>query len=244
MSTIKSHFVSKVILKNFSKDKKIGVFDKSSGLFLEEAQDISDIGYVNLPSQLFSESEEIWSKSIENKIGNLFQKYNGDIKKIYFNKESHPAFRRLLSLHFVRSLLFLDRLENVAKEKTNELLKGVPESFHRKVASEFLGKVVQTTPNLIDDFYKKIKNELDNYELELVQACKSENFIIGDIPIINDKKAVKDSEFFMLPISPKFIIGVSQKKGIWNLSTKDTRMIKKKVKRDSRDYWFCYPSNL
>lgn len=242
MSSIKSHFVSKVILKNFSKDKKIRVFDKSKSSFLED-KDISDIGYVNLPSQLFSESEEIWSKSIENKIGNLFQKYNGDIKKIYLNKESHPAFRRLISLHFVRSLLFLDRLENLTKEKTSELLNEVPEKFHRKVASEFLGRVVQTTPNLIEDFYKKTKHELDSYELELVEASKTENFIIGDISVINDKKAVKDSEFFMLPISPKFIVGVAKKKGIWNLSTKHTRMLKKKVKRDSLDYWFCYPLN-
>ncbi len=237
-----SHFISRIILKNFSNSTgEIKTFDKESNLFVKPNYHFSRVGYIKLSEDLFTESESRWNRKIENKIGNLLQKHKGDVYKIYMNVENHLALNKLIALHFVRSFFFLVRLQEVASESTNKLLRKVPDELRSVVANDFLAKVVQNTPNIMDDLYNKTKNHLNKYKLELVIPSKKEKFIIGDIPIINNKQAIKSSEFLVMPLSPDFAISVARKNGIWNLSTKDTRKLKKMTKRDSIRYWFCKP---
>lgn len=235
-----SHFVSKVVLKNFAdSNKKIKVFDKNTGKFYLES--IEYIGNLELSDDLFSEEEKKWNRTIENRIGNLLSKFDGDFLKIWEDQSSHPVLKRLLALHFIRSFFFITKIQDNLEEKVEELLVNVPPEFHEAVAKEFIHNVAESTPKMMEDLYKKTKSELDKHEIEIVEASKKENFVIGDAPILNDRKAVLDSEFFMMPVSPRYVIGMGKEKRSWHLSTKDTRKVKRKVKRDSLNYWMCMP---
>lgn len=239
-----SHFVSQVILKNFaSKDRKIRVFDKQTRDFLKQDYPIKDICGMQLSEPIFAQIEKKWGKKIENRIGNLLEKYQGDIVKIWADSNNHEPLRRLLSLHFIRSFLFMARFQAFAEEGVKELLEGLPPEHHDLVARDFIHNVVESTPQIWDDLYIKTKSHLDKFKLELAEANSSENFIIGDFPILNNKQAVMDSQFFVLPITPRYVIGVAKEKRLLHLSKRDTRKIKNIAKRDAIRYWFCQPES-
>lgn len=235
-----SHFVSKVILKNFANpDKKIKVFDKQSGLFSFE--NIQDVCNLELCDDLFSEAERKWDQRIETKIGNLLIKYKGDFLRIWSDESNHPALRRLLALHFVRSFVFITKLQDTLEVSTRELVESVPIHLCEIVAKQFINNVATSTPEMMNDLYNKTKSELDKFQVEIAEASAGENFVIGDAPILNNRRAVLDSEFFAMPVTPKFMISMTREKRFLKLSTKATRKIKRMSKRESINYWLCLP---
>ena len=66
------HLVSRVLLKQFSKDGEVNVYDKLSNKWSQKKY--IDVGFIYLPLKIFSSIEDEWER-VETQVGNIFSKF-------------------------------------------------------------------------------------------------------------------------------------------------------------------------
>lgn len=253
MTIYKCHYVSRLLLKQFSKNDKVRRFEKRTNFSCLKFT--SDVGYINLPEDYFNEIERKWGRKIEQKVANLIQKYGSNPEKFIHNDEALKTFKNFMALLFTRSIATFNLLARYAKLEEERLIKDIPHEYHSYIRSEWKKTVLESAPKIIDDIYMKIKKDLDQYTLEVAKSRRRTKFILGDIPVISTMKdvngknyigvhegvAFNKSETFVLPITPDYALSVFKAKKIWSLSTRDIRAINKKCKYISRNEYYCRP---
>lgn len=214
------HLVSRVLLKQFSDAKmQLGVIDinsrKKSSVAISEADSVS----LHVVNEVFKPYEQIWNKS-EKHFPNVMSKIeDGSI----FSSPVHlKSLKRFIAAHYVRSNAFITQLGKRSHQSVLEIVGELsdPAITFEVVSNDFLKTMYPQIPEMWKDNYQKVLSFIDSCYIEIGFSSKRRSFILSDTPVINWIKSTNrvgidegvgikaDSVF--LPISPKFIVSLTQ----------------------------------
>ncbi|MFO0703214.1 MAG: DUF4238 domain-containing protein [Patescibacteria group bacterium] len=250
---LKSHFVSKVVLKQFcGKTGKLSVFKKQGGVPLLKSQ--SEFAFVRLPSDVFSNSEDRWNRTERRYTACIDLINNGGFfthKKCGICAE---VIKVIMSIHYVRSLAFYSLLSTKEKEKYDELVEEFEKIISDKATfrKKWIIDLMVTLPDIIQTNINKVLDEIEKYSLEIIKAPKYKYFIIGDVPVVTwnkdghvgflDGVGLNNSDIILMPISPKYAVSLTSHKGGYiSVSVKWLRWINKQIRKICRYEFYALP---
>lgn len=254
-NTYKCHLVSRILLRQFLKDKHIKFFDRSDDKW-STTNSLEDIAFINLPKNIFQPIESEWGR-IETQVGIIFQRFGNNPIKYLEDQQSVNVMKKFMAMHFVRSTTYFKLLPKYAMEREKELINSLSFINQDLVKTEWRTRVISSTPNMIKDVFLKIIKDMTKYHIELGIAPKNRKFILGDMPVINFNKdnngqknygiiggvGYKSSEAFMLPISPDYLLSLTvSKPNIFNLKGKDVMNTNKMTRKIYFNRFFCAPN--
>ena len=248
--TYRCHQVSRVLLRQFAKDKKVNIFGKDGfrGSNIPE-----NIGYIREDRDLYDATEAQWEK-VENRFNRMIASV--DAGTVLQEPDHIKTAKQLITLHFVRSIATQKLFDESEEKSFDELASDLKEQnldvvdARRKWKAD-LGK---TKLQVITDTMAKVQKYIDQFHLEIGVAAPNTGFILGDNPVINlqlegpsgviQGVGITASDVIYLPISQKYLLSLTkirENSRYRQLAPEGVRLINKKTKSQTIKEFYAKP---
>lgn len=219
-STISTHLVSKVILKQFTnKEGELNVTNKANGT--TRPAKTGEVAFVEIDRTIIEALEKQWTAEVETHATKTLNVLgNGDILLL----DKHVTMlKKIMSLHFVRSTVLIVILtqtsETYGQQIIDEMTTAYPEHkalIAEQVKQDWPRLTIETLPIILSENIDKVEDFMAKHGLEIGLAPEGSSFIIGDSPAITmgdngrmgvlNGVAITDSKSFAMPVTPKHLV--------------------------------------
>jgi hypothetical protein len=224
-TTINSHLVSQVILKQFANKDSDGKWqtlahDKSSGIAM--LRKIDSVASREIERSVIEALEQQWSNDIEkeaDKAINSIANNNWADKHIGIIKD-------LMALHFIRSQAFelvgnnIGYINKTLEAKKNEVVAIYPgyiDAINRVYEDSVKTAPLDIVLGILKTYIAQTKEFLSDAAigLEVGKAPDGVEFIVGDVPVITLNRAsevvpVTEANYVGMPITPKYLVALKK----------------------------------
>ena len=222
---------------------------------------VKNFAYVEREADLFSEQEKLWNKDIENRMPDVYRALKrGDP----LSDSAIFIIKKLLALHFIRSVAFNEIYEKSKLNFGNDLLKRMKKKFPKEFVvngaiwnNDWIKRTKNAMPELLSDNIQKVEGYIASYNLEVGLAPDDVEFIIGDNPVLSvgDNGAigilqgvpVLKSRAFGMPLSTKYFVALtsSTRSCVYiALTKKEVESVNEKQIRGCVEYYYSTPIKL
>lgn len=220
-TTINSHLVSQVLLKQFASKDDDGkwqtlVHDKNSGS--PELKRIDRVASREIERSVIEALEQEWSRDIEKGADKAI---NSIVNNNWTDKHI-STIKDLMALHFIRSQAFelvssnADYITKTLEAKKNEVIAIYPEytdTINRVYKENLKTAPLEIVVGILKTYITKTKDYLADpvIGLEVGQVSDGVEFVIGDVPVVTLNRAgnitpITEANYVGMPITPKYLV--------------------------------------
>lgn len=258
---MKSHFISQVLLRRFSVENRLKVYNKITTKTTFKSPE--EIAYIEFPDIEIALHERKWAR-IESMTATAFEKL--DQGTVLEFPKYIVAIKKFMALHYIRSFTLPAWMKQNEDKYFQKEIKNSIEAHPDKTIDILRNKepfktrwheiLKQQIPDVIKTNHPKIEAYVMHFDLEIGVADQGTDFYLGDIPLINmDKQGrlgvlsgvdITHSENFVLPLGPRHIAALitkNESKEYRKLSNREVKNCNIKTKDQSVEQYYIKPKS-
>lgn len=223
---MRSHIVSRVLLKRFARNGRLRVWSKQRGIY--ELRPLKKVGWIKIPRELIGKEEKRWGRTETATATALEALGQGTLLK---SKRHIETIKSLMVLHFVRSHAFLELFNKNEGEHFNEFIEEAKKSHPDEadqiekgvleLRKQWRSRLVKSIPEQLKKNIQKVEDFIMQHNLEIGEAPEGASFVLSDTPALNisddgrlgilEGVGITNSVGFVIPLGPKHMAALTVK---------------------------------